>query len=177
MCSVMQRQRQLSPRKVRMVFQFLLLLFFRWRNARRPQGDDELQAAGGPPLLAHRHLQRLRHDRFLHTLCLPPQHGHSHRSLSPGRLLPCVGNVAPFSHWKIFLICRLLGSATLLDESSQAGSQTSPGSVSLIFLLIITLFSGELAGDDQHGDYSFGDHGFSSSPSSFLSSLLLKYLL
>ena len=76
---------------------------FRRGDARRPQGDDELQAAGGPPLLAHRHLQRLRHDRILHTLCLPPQHGHSHRSLSPGRLLPCVGNVAPFLIGRFFL--------------------------------------------------------------------------
>ena len=92
MCSVMQRQRQLFPRKVRMVFQFPFLLF-RWRDARRPQGDDELQATGRPPLLPHWDLQCLRHDWFLHPLCLPPQHGHSHWSLSSGCFLPRVGNV------------------------------------------------------------------------------------
>ena len=66
---------------------------FRWRDARRPQGDDELQAAGGPPLLPDRDLERLRDDRLLHPLRLLAQHGHRHRSLRSRRILSCLGNL------------------------------------------------------------------------------------
>ena len=178
MCSVMQRQRQLSPRKVRMVFQFLLLLFSDGGMLAVLKEMMNFKLLADPLFLLIGISNAFAMIGFYTPFVyLPNMAIVTGVSVPDASFLVSVMLLFFSSEDASFFICRLLGSATLLDESSQAGSQTSPGSVSLIFLLIITLFSGELAGDDQHGDYSFGDHGFSSSPSSFLSSLLLKYLI
>ena len=129
----MQRPRQRFQKKVGALVRFLsmgsgtsnlnpliFLTFPRWRNARRSEGDDELQAAGGPPLLPDRDLERLRDDRLLHPLRLLAQHGHRHRSLRSRRILSCLGNLGKLFAarrflWKIITTTATTKDLTFLD--------------------------------------------------------------
>ena len=95
------------PEESGLDFQFESIFTFpRWRNARRSEGDDELQATGGPPLLPDRDLERLRDDRLLHPLRLLAQHGHRHRSLRSRRILSCLGNLGKLFASRRFLYAR-----------------------------------------------------------------------